>query len=71
MQLTQQQVAFFEVFGYLVLPGLFSDSEIVEMSEDFDKTALDDRGGADFDADRRQNITLTETKGWHNIEVRD
>ena len=71
MQLTQQQVAFFEVFGYLVLPRLFSDSEIVEMSEDFDKTALDDRGGADFDADRRQNISLTETKGWHNIEVRD
>ena len=71
MQLTQQQVAFFEVFGYLFLPRVFSDSEIVEMSEDFDKTALDDRGGADFDADRRQNITLTQTKGWHNIEVRD
>ena len=71
MQLTQQQVAFFEVFGYLVLPRLFSDSEIVEMSEDFDKTALKDRGGVDFDADRRQDISLTETKGWHNIEVRD
>jgi len=71
MQLTQHQVAFFEVFGYLFLPRVFSDSEIVEMSEDFDKTALDDRGGADFDADRRQNITLTQTKGWHNIEVRD
>ena len=31
MQLTQQQVAFFEVFGYLFLPRVFSDSEIVEM----------------------------------------
>ena len=71
MQLTQQQVAFFEAFGYLVIPELFSTSEIEKMSDDFDKTALDDRDGADFDANRRQNISLTETEAWSNIEVRD
>ena len=71
MKLNAQQIAFFDVFGYLVLPKVFNEEEIAAMSKDFEALALADRDGKEFDADRRQNISVTETESWHNIEVRD
>ena len=37
-QLSEEQVNFFNLFGYLVLPGLFSASEVTDITREFEKT---------------------------------
>ncbi len=37
-QLSEGQVNFFNLFGYLVLPGLFSADEMVDITREFEST---------------------------------
>ena len=43
MSLSAQDVAFFDLFEYLILPKLFNQEEVARLSDDFEKTALADR----------------------------
>lgn len=36
MKLTEQQINFFNTFGYLALPSLFSSDEVAWITEEFD-----------------------------------
>ena len=71
MELSSQQVAFFDVFGYLVLRNVFDEDQVQAMSDDFDSVALADRDGKEFDGERRQNITLGETESFKDLKYRD
>jgi hypothetical protein len=46
MKLTDQQIAFFETFGFLIFPGLL-ESEIDKIIEGFERVWLDHGGGHD------------------------
>ena len=67
MKLTAQQVAFWEVFGYLVLPKVFDASEVDAMSKDLDEKASADRGGDDFEGERRQDVDLVEAPSFKSV----
>ena len=69
--LTAQQVAFFNVFGYLVLPQAFDAGEVETLSRDFDDKALSDRDGDKFDSEQRQDIDLGNVGSWENLGVSD
>ena len=56
MKLTSQQVAFFQTFGYVVLPSLFTKSEVSDITADFEKVLDNDRKGAKFKGDKRQAV---------------
>ena len=71
MQLSKQQIAFFEVFGYLVLPKIFNEEQVAAMSKDFDAVALADRDGKEFEAMQRQNIALGDTDSFKDLKYRD
>ena len=71
MELSSQQIAFFDVFGYLVLRNVFDEDQVKAMSDDFDAVALADRDGKEFDGERRQNITLGETESFKDLKYRD
>ena len=44
-RLTGAQINFFNLFGYLVLPGLFSAQEMAAIAREFEKTF--EQGGKD------------------------
>ncbi|GIS64312.1 MAG: hypothetical protein CM1200mP3_05600 [Chloroflexota bacterium] len=44
MSLSAQDIAFFDVFGYLILPNFLIKRKL-ELSNDFEKIALADREG--------------------------
>ena len=69
--LTAQQVAFFNVFGYLVLPQVFDPGEVEALCRDFDEKALSDRDGDEFEAEKRQDIDLGGFGTWENLGVSD
>ena len=71
MLLSAQQIAFFDVFGYLVLPKVFNQDQVKAMSRDFDSVALADRDGKEFDAKQRQNIRLGDTDSFKDLKYRD
>ena len=71
MSLSAQDVAFFDLFGYLILPNLFNEEEVQELSDDFEKIALADRGGEDFKGERRQDIALIDTPSWKHLMESD
>jgi ectoine hydroxylase-related dioxygenase (phytanoyl-CoA dioxygenase family) len=54
--LSEEQVNYFQTFGFLVLPHLFSADEIVDISRHFDDVLSRDREGAEFDGGRRQGV---------------
>ena len=56
MELTSQQVSFFQTFGYVVLPRLFTQSEVSDITSDFEKVLDDDRRGEEFRGDKRQAV---------------
>ena len=65
--LTPQQVAFFDVFGYLVLRKVFNKDQMRAMSKDFDVVAFADRGGSEFKAVRQQSINLQNTDSFRDL----
>ncbi len=67
MKLTAQQVAFWEVFGYLIMPKVFYASEVEAMSKDLDAKAAADRGGDDFEGERRQDVDLIEAPSFKSV----
>ena len=56
MELTSQQVSFFKTFGYVVLPRLFTQSEVSDITVDFEKVLDNDRKGEKFRGDKRQAV---------------
>ena len=71
MSLSAQDIAFFDVFGYLILPQLFNQEEVSELSNDFEKIALADRDGKDFEGEKRQDIALIDTPSWKRLMESD
>ena len=67
MKLDAQQIAFWEIFGYLVLPKMFTPSEAEAMTRDLDNQALEGREGEDFKGERRQNVPVAESPSFKNI----
>ncbi len=53
MKLTEQQINFFNTFGYLMFPGLFSPSEIAWITEEFELSIRDFGGGKAHDGSKR------------------
>ena len=53
MELSQEQVRFFNVFGYLALPSLFSPEEIAWITEEFETSIQAFGGGQTHDGTRR------------------
>ena len=54
--LTAGQVAQFEVFGFIVLRGLFSPRELSDLSREFDDVLNDDRDGKAFHGEVHQTV---------------
>ncbi len=54
--LTEQQVNYFNTFGFLVMRAAFSRDEVARISACFDKVLERDRHGQDFDGERRQGV---------------
>ncbi len=57
MLLTNEQLAHFDTFGFLILRGLFPKPEIEEIIQDFEEVMSEARGGLPFDGVQRQGIT--------------
>jgi hypothetical protein len=51
-----EQIAFFQTFGYLYLPQLFSPDEMAVISERFDHWLDKERDGAPFPGETRQSL---------------
>ena len=51
--LTQAQIAHFETFGFVVLRGLLSPSEMGPITEDFETIMFEDRGGHPYGGERQ------------------
>lgn len=54
--ITDDQKSFFQTFGYLFLPGLFSEEEMAVISERFDHWLDGDRDGTPFPGETRQSL---------------
>ncbi len=55
--LSDQQIAFFDTFGYLVLPGLFSPEEMEVIDREFEKVMAANRAGQEFRGEKRHAVT--------------
>ena len=53
MALTQEQLDFFDAYGYLMIPQLFLSSETDEIIEAFEWTIQNCGGGKDHDGSNR------------------
>ena len=54
--LTEEQIAHFETFGFVVRRQCFSTSEMEEISDAFDEVLTEDRKGRPFDGKARQAV---------------
>jgi ectoine hydroxylase-related dioxygenase (phytanoyl-CoA dioxygenase family) len=54
--ITEQQVAYFETFGFLVLRQAFDVDEMAAFGARFDEMLTEDRGGIPFPGARRQSL---------------
>ena len=54
--LTSGQIAHFNTFGFVVLRGLFSPSEMEVLGREFDGLLNESRDGASFDGEERQTL---------------
>ncbi len=54
--LTEEQIAHFETFGFVVRRRCFSTSEMEEISDAFDEVLAEDRRGEAFDGKARQAV---------------
>ena len=53
MRLTEHQINFFNTFGYLAIPGMFSPSEMEWITEEFEMTIQEFGGGKNHDGTSR------------------
>ena len=53
MKLTEQQVNFFNTFGYLAFPSLFSPDEVAWITEEFDFSIQNFGAGKAHDGSKR------------------
>ena len=56
MKLTEHQVNFFNTFGYLAIPGMFSPSEVEWIIEEFEISIQEFGGGKDHDGNTSHNV---------------
>lgn len=54
--LTKEQVSFFDAFGFLVLPQLFSPDEMAVIDREFEQVMRSDRAGESFRGDKRHSV---------------
>ena len=69
--LNAQEIAFFDVFGFIILRKIFNPERVADMSESFDQIAVFDRDGGEFEGERRQDLYLSDQSGFKNIESCD
>ena len=69
--LNDQEIAFFNVFGFIVLRKVFDSQKMFDMSESFNEIALADRDGSEFKGEKRQDLYLSDRPGFKNIEICD
>ena len=55
--LSNEQISFFDTFGYLVLPGLFSAEEMAVIDREFEDVMAEDRAGQAYRGDKRHAVT--------------
>ena len=55
--ITSQQKAHFDTFGFLVVRQMFSPEEVAVITTAFEAAMLEDRGGRQFDGQKRQSIS--------------
>jgi hypothetical protein len=56
MALTEQQLRFFQTFGFFVWRQAFAPAEINRISQQFDEVLAEDRQGREFVGDKRQGV---------------
>ena len=66
MKLNAQQIAFWELFGYLVVKGMFNTEEMEIASKEFDEQGIESREGAEFEGIKREGFPLD-----HRLVFRD
>ena len=54
--ITEEQLAFFQAFGFLVLPQAFSPQEMDAISQEFDDMLVAERLGQPFPGEKRQSL---------------
>ena len=54
--LTEEQLAYFRSFGFLVLRNLLSPEEMTDIGRDFDEVMAEERDGAPFTGDESQSV---------------
>ena len=64
--LAQQQIKYFDVFGFLVIKSSFSAEEMDAITSEFEAAMLEDRGGLEFDGKERQAV-MGMVERWPNL----
>ena len=54
--LTAEQMAYFTIFGFLLMRQYLSPTEVAEISDKFDQALTADRQGRPFDIQKRQCV---------------
>jgi ectoine hydroxylase-related dioxygenase (phytanoyl-CoA dioxygenase family) len=54
--LTDEQVAYFQTFGFIALPQLFSPDEMTEIEREFEEVLEEERQGQPFGGEKRQAV---------------
>ncbi len=55
--LSNEQISFFDAFGFLVFPGLFAPEEMEAIDREFEDVMAEDRAGQAFRGDKRHAVT--------------
>jgi hypothetical protein len=53
MKLTTEQITFFNTFGYLGIPALFTEDEVAKIIEGFEWSIQNNGGGTEHDGSKR------------------
>ena len=69
--LNAQEIAFFNVFGFIVLRKVFDSQKMFDMSEAFNEIAVSDRDGKKFEGERRQDLYLSGQQSFKDVEICD
>jgi len=69
--LNAQKIAFFNVFGFIVLRKVFDSQKMLDMSESFNEIAVSDRDGKKFEGERRQDLYLSGQQSFKDVEICD
>ena len=67
--LNAQEIAFFNVFGFIVLRKVFDSQKMFDMSEAFNEIAVFDRDGKKFEGERRQDLYLSGQQSFKDLQI--